>query len=212
MVESSQTQHSGSPGETMPGAASPIESTIFLLRRTIDRTTKDRERPPVDEKVPDSTPASPVVLPRRLAVRGPDNIQSPIGSKVVHVTRESSFVSQTPDTVDQRAIPQTAQEQTKQYLLMHARSPGLDSSTRSQPATTLAFSPTSETTFDTSNSNAGSDPNMCTMKLVRVPLRVPDHLLTQDSPGHANVCDRSVMCLSGPHDIHHPHLKDANDN
>jgi len=202
IVESSQTQYSGSPGETLPGAASSDKSPTPLLSRTINQS----------EDVPESQPASPILLPWKSVVRNEDKNQSPIGSNVVHVTRGSSFVNRTPDTVVQRAIPQTARELTEQYLLMQTRSPGLDSSTRSQPATPLAFSPTSETAFSTSDRNTGSDPNMCTMKLVRVPLRVPDHLLTQNSPGHANVCDRSVMCLSGPHDIHHPHLKDANDN
>jgi len=49
------------------------------------------------------------------------------------------------------------------------------------------------------------------MKPVRVPFRVPEHLLTQDSVDHTNVCDRSVLCLSGPHDSHQKST-DANDN
>jgi len=73
------------------------------------------------------------------------------------------------------------------------------------------FLPISATAIDVGNRDNEPDANICTLKFVRAPLRIPDPLLTQDSPSHWNVCDRSVLCLSGPHDSHRK-SKNANDN
>jgi len=176
---------------------------IYIYRK------RERERENVSGSP--SPTGSPVLLRRRSVARIAADNQSTTDSQVVYQTRRSSSAEHIPNVVGQMAILQTAREQTEEYLLLHASSPDLDFSTRSQPASPPANLTVPGAAIDADKGHDVSDPNICTMKLVRVPVRVPDPLLTQDSLCHSNVCDRSILCLSGPDDSHQK-SKDTNNN